>query len=284
MRRKSRTSRSTAMFAVVILALLFAWELSVCTPAHLPILRGLPFGDRPDVCDGARFILYSKPSEIIRTAWQTNILSARLLGHSWVTLQNSFWSLVLTVAVCFGWYYFASLWPFVRRTGFTLAWLLQVIPYVAIAWMLAIIFRPVDKIVFGFVVASFPMFGALKDALKSIPRPDREVLVLYNSPHHLRFRHLFAPFAANHFFTGFALAAPLSVVGVLIADFTGGAAVGLGQDILIASRNVRAAELWLATFLAILISCGLTGLVFLFELAFAASNPWYEREIDDGST
>jgi ABC-type nitrate/sulfonate/bicarbonate transport system permease component len=282
MGRKSPKFRTSIMLGVGLLVLLLVWELSVCTPAHLPKLYRLPFLE-PATCDGARFTLFSKPSEILRIAIQTNILRSRLLGHFLVTLQNSFCALMLTIALCCTWYYFASLWPFVRRTGFTLAWVLQVIPYVAIAWMLAIIFRPVDKIVFGFVVASFPMFGALIDALKKIPQSDREVLLLYGSSHYLRFRHLFAPFAANEFFIGCALAAPLSVVGVLIADFTGGETVGLGQDILIASRNVKASELWLATLLAIFISCFLTMLVYLFEVWFAATKPWYQREIDDGS-
>jgi NitT/TauT family transport system permease protein len=254
--------------AAVVLML---WEYSVCTPV-------LAANGGSSACDGRLFVLFSKPSEIARQIAQGEISLVLLFRYSAVTAVNASAGLALAGCFAFVWYWLGVRLKFVRNAGYAFVWFFQVVPYVAFAWIFSIIFGAGDKLVFGFLVAVFPLIGALLTALRSVPPPALEVMTLYKASHATRMQHLYLPLAAPYFFGGLAIAAPLSVVGVLIADLSGGSSVGLGKQIFTAVRNAEPAELWVYTFAAVIISLALCAVVWLGEALFSGCNRWYSTE------
>jgi ABC-type nitrate/sulfonate/bicarbonate transport system permease component len=256
---------------ISVAAVLMLWEYSVCTPV-------LAANGGYSTCDGRLFVLFSKPSEIARQIVQGEISLALLFRYSAVTAVNASAGLALAGCFAFVWYWLGVRLKFVRNAGYAFVWFFQVVPYVAFAWIFSIIFGAGDKLVFGFLVAVFPLIGALLTALRSVPPPALEVMTLYKASHTTRMQHLYLPLAAPYFFGGLAIAAPLSVVGVLIADLSGGSSVGLGKQIFTAVRNAEPAELWVYTFAAVIISLALCAVVWLGEALFSGLNRWYSTE------
>ena len=257
--------------ALALLLLLLSWNMAVCTP-----------GDATS-CDGRLFVLISKPSEILRQLQSGDITLGLLGGYAMVTAWNALAGLALAALFAACWYWNGTRFALIQDAGYAFVWFFQVVPYVAFAWIFSIVFGSFDKAMFGFLVAVFPVIGALLTCLRNIPPQERELMRLYRASHARAMRHLYLPNAAPYFFGGLALAAPLSVVGVMIADLSGGSSAGLGRKIFTAVRNAEPAELWVYTFAALLISLALCALVWIAESIFKQRNRWYSTEERHGS-
>lgn len=267
--RRAPPPALVAALAVIVFSglTLLGWEAGVCTPT-------IGSGS----CDGRLFILISKPSEILRQLRSGEIDLALLAQYSRVTALNASAGLLLAAVFAFTWFWAGARFTAVRIAGYAFVWFFQVVPYVAFAWIFSLFFGAFDKAVFGFLVAVFPIIGSLLTCLRNIPAAERELLRLYRASHPQAMRHLYLPNAASYLFGGLALAAPLSVVGVMIADLSGGSSAGLGRKIFTAVRNAEPAELWVYTAAAVLVSLALCAVVWLAELAFSKSNRWYSSE------
>lgn len=255
-----------AVAAILILALM-GWEATICTPIS-----------SAGACDGRLFTLISKPSEIFRQLRSGEIDLALLAQYSRVTALNASAGLLLAAAFAFTWFWGGARFAALRTAGYAFVWFFQVVPYVAFAWIFSLFFGAFDKAAFGFLVAVFPIIGSLLTCLRNIPAAEKELLRLYKASHLQAMRHLYLPNAASYYFGGLTLAAPLSVVGVMIADLSGGSSAGLGRKIFTAVRNAEPAELWVYTAVAVLISLALCGAVWLIEVVFSNLNRWYSSE------
>lgn len=263
------------LIALTIAALtLGIWELSICTPS----------ADGVGSCDGRLFVLFSKPSDILAKLADGDVSSALLLRYSAVTAINASAALLLAAAFAIVWYWFGTRHRAIRQAGYAFVWFFQVVPYVAFAWIFSILFGGLDKAVFGFLVAVFPLIGALLTGLRSMPDADVEIMTLYRASHIQKMQHLYFPLAAPYFFGGLAVAAPLAVVGAMIADLSGGSSAGLGREIFTAVRNAEPAELWACTLAAVVISLALCAVVWAAEVLFSHANRWYPTEELDVST
>jgi ABC-type nitrate/sulfonate/bicarbonate transport system permease component len=274
------TRLSSLLLVVVLLLLaLSAWEGSVCTP-NLP---GSKVSMAKNNCDGTLFSLVSKPSEVARQVANGDIDRDLLQTLAMRTGLSSIFALFLTATFSLGWYIIASESEIIRKLGYGALWLFQVVPYVAFAWVFSIFFGMYDKTAFGFVISLFPVLGSLFVAIKKIPADIQEILRMSGATYLTRVRHLYIPTAIPFFFGGLRVAAPLTVVGAMLADLSGGEGVGLGKEILLATRNAKPVELWIYTAAAIGVSLLLSVVVWACEQSFAASNPWYARRKSDES-
>jgi NitT/TauT family transport system permease protein len=103
------------------------------------------------------------------------------------------------------------------------------------------------------LVAFFPIFSGVLTGLRSAD-PDLERLFdLYGADRRQRLVRLRAPSAAVYALEGFRVAAGLSIIGAVVAEFVSGsgAAQGLAWRLLEAGNRLRTAELlaalaWLA--------------------------------------
>lgn len=261
--------------------LLLAWEISVCTPIRLGDSNPVPGAE---ACQGRVFALLSKPSEIYNQLVAGRIDLDRLRLYTFITLANSTLGLLLAGLFAVIWFWYGARYEVVRRAGYGFVWFFQVVPYIAFAWVFSIVFAGFDKAVFGFLVAVFPLIGSLLNALRNVPLADKELMAMFSAPHRVQMLHLFLPRGTSYIFNGLSLAAPLSVVGVMIADLSGGDTAGLGKQIFISVRNANPAEMWVYTAAAIAVSLFLCVVVWVAEVLFARSNRWYVREAESVGT
>jgi ABC-type nitrate/sulfonate/bicarbonate transport system permease component len=273
---RGRTQFLSLGFAALLLATVIGmWEISVCTP---PIPGRGNSTQLTQQCDGRAYALISKPSEIWHEFSDGEVDLVQLRNYTMVTAYNSALALLIVVISTSSWYWFATRFDWARSAGYGFVWFFQVVPYIAFAWIFSIFFGDYDKAIFGFIVAVFPVMGSLLTGLRNIKASDREVLIMLGASHGIMMRHLYIPRGLAYFFGGLALAAPLAVVGAMIADLSGGASAGLGKEIFLAARNSRPAELWIYTGAAIAVSLLFSVFVWLLEASFAKKNRWYAKE------
>ena len=176
------------------------------------------------------------------------------------TLAMALAALILAAAVALPLALATGLSPVIERAVSPLAVALQVTPVVAVA-PLAVIWAGLDhpeRAIVGLavVVAFFPLFSGAVTGLKSAD-PDLERLFdLYGATPLQRLTRLRAPAAAPFVLEGLRVAAGLSVIGAVVAEFVAGsgAAQGLAWRILEAGARLRTAEMFAA-----LLALGLMG-------------------------
>lgn len=141
------------------------------------------------------------------------------------------------------------------------------IPIIAIAPILIISLglSLSTRITITAIICLFPMLVSVIQGLRTQPRNMQELFTVLAATKLQRFRLLALPNALPVIFVGLKIAAPLAVLGALVAEWTG-AEWGLGVFMINAMFGLRVVELWSAVVLACLMSTGAYGLVSLFEV------------------
>jgi ABC-type nitrate/sulfonate/bicarbonate transport system permease component len=140
------------------------------------------------------------------------------------------------------------------------------IPIIAIAPIL-IIWMGLSlstRITITAIICFFPMLVSVIQGLSRQPRNAQELFTVLAATKLQRFRLLALPNALPVIFVGLKIAAPLAVLGALVAEWTG-AEWGLGVFMVNAMFGLRIEQLWSSVVLACLMSTGAYGLVSLFE-------------------
>jgi len=181
----------------------------------------------------------------------------RLIPSAGRTFVMALQALAAATVVGGGLAVLVSLSPAAERAARPLATALQVTPVVAIA-PLVLIWYGLDNagaavVTLAALVAFFPIFSGVLTGLRSAD-PDLERLFdLYGAGRWQRLTRLRAPSSAIYALEGFRVAAGLSIIGAVVAEFVSGsgAAQGLAWRLLEAGNRLRTAELlaalvWLA--------------------------------------
>ncbi|MFC0633461.1 ABC transporter permease [Brevundimonas balnearis] len=181
----------------------------------------------------------------------------RLIPSAGRTFMMAMQALVAATAIGGGLALIVSLSPAAERAVRPLATAVQVTPVVAIA-PLVLIWYGLDNasgavVTLAALVAFFPLFSGVLTGLKSA-EPDLERLFdLYGATRLQRLWRLRLPSALPYALEGFRVAAGLSIIGAVVAEFVSGsgAAQGLAWRLLEAGNRLRTAELmaalvWLA--------------------------------------
>ncbi len=175
-----------------------------------------------------------------------------LLGSAWNTLAMAIEALALAAAASLPLALLVALSPTLERAVQPLAVTLQVTPVVAIA-PLVIIWAGLDHpgraiTALAAVVAFFPLFSGAVTGLKSAD-PDLERLFdLYEAGPLQRLLRLRVPAATPYLLEGLKVAAGLSIIGAVVAEFVAGSggAQGLAWRILEAEHRLRTAQMFAA--------------------------------------
>jgi NitT/TauT family transport system permease protein len=235
--------------AILVGLLLLAWE-AACRALTIPSY------------------LLPPPSEIA-AAFLAN--RAALLSSAWNTLAMALSALVLAAAVALPLALVTALSPILERAVSPLAVTLQVTPVVAIA-PLVVIWAGLDHperaiTTLAAVVAFFPIFSGALAGLKSAD-PDLERLFdLYGAGRTQRLLRLRLPASVPFLTEGFKVAAGLSIIGAVVAEFVAGSggAQGLAWRILEAGNRLRTAEMFAALFTLAILGAALYGLLQVVE-------------------
>jgi NitT/TauT family transport system permease protein len=216
--------------ALLIVALLLAWEFA-CRAWSVPV--------------------YFLPAP---TAIAVALLKGAgpLVGAALNTLAMAVSALVLAACVALPLALLTGLSPILERALSPVAVVFQVTPVVALA-PLAVIWAGLDhpeRAIVGLaaVVAFFPLFSGAVTGLKSADRDLERLFDLYDASRMQRLLRLRLPASTPFLIEGLKVAAGLSLIGAVVAEFVAGtgAAQGLAWRILEAGQRLRTADMFAA--------------------------------------
>jgi NitT/TauT family transport system permease protein len=200
------------------------------------------------------------PSGIWHVFWAKPSL---LFDNLWVTIQESVYGLLLAVAAGSVVGALLAYSGIARRVLYPYLVVLHLTPIVAIAPLLAIWFGlgMSTKVIVTFIVAFFPLVVGAASGLRAA---DVDMITLMRSMNASEWQVLWRvrlPAAAVPMMAGLRIAAPLTVVGAVVAEFVSPDS-GLGYLILQAKAVLDTASLFLAV-----AGCAFVGLVFFWLAA-----------------
>lgn len=203
------------------------------------------------------------PSEVMITTWHDG---AALLNETLSTLFVAVYGLIAATVISLTLAFVVYAARRTETTIMTVAAVLSSVPIMAIMPMLLIWMGPFvwTRIVVTCLICVFPIIVSAIQGVRAASSGLEELFyVMAASPWH-RFRCLALPIAVPYLFVGFRIAAPLSILGALVAEWSG-ASSGLGVLMLNAMFSLQIDRLWSTVLIACCISLAAYGYVCLIE-------------------
>ncbi len=229
---------------IAIVLILAAWQIAV-------------------MVSGVSAYLVPSPLAIAQTMWAS---SDRLIGGAIQTAMAATIGFVIAAVIgILGGSVIAAI-PFLRRSLYPLATILQMVPLVAVAPLLVIWlgFGLPTAIAAAAVVAIFPVLASTIDGQISVDPGLREFFTLHGASGWTRWRKLDLPASIPAIVTGLRIAAGLAVIGAIVGEFVsgyGGTNAPLGIVILTAMREARTDLVFAAIALCAVVGFSLFGAV-----------------------
>lgn len=241
------------MFAAVLLvALVGAWEAYVRAADVDPLI--LP-----------------APSEVAVALWEDReVLAPDLATTAAEAALGLLAAAIAGVAIAVAMHLSTS----TRRAVYPLVVGSQAVPIVVLAAPLLIVlgFGLAPKIVIVALVCFFPITVSLYDGLRAVDPDQRKLLWSLGASRWRTLRLLEARAAAPQALTGLRLAAAVSVIGAVFAEYSGSAS-GLGRLVLTSQGQLETARTFAATFLLFVLALALYGLFALAERRLITWSP-----------
>jgi putative hydroxymethylpyrimidine transport system permease protein len=208
-------------------------------------------------------LLLPAPTEVASSLWNDRGLLAPDLA---VTLQEVLVGLLAAVVVGAALGVAMHLSAGVRRALRPLVIGSQAVPVPVIAPLLILVlgFGLAPKVLLVALVCFFPVTINLYDGLRRVDPDARKLLRSFDATRWQSFRLLDAPAALPAAFTGLKVAAAVSVIGAVFAEWAGSDA-GLGHALLTANGQLETARAFAATFLLFMLAVSLYGAFALLE-------------------
>jgi putative hydroxymethylpyrimidine transport system permease protein len=208
-------------------------------------------------------LLLPAPTEIASSLWTDRGLLAPDLA---VTLQEVLVGLLAAVVVGAALGIAMHVSGAVRRALRPLVIGSQAVPVPVIAPLLILVlgFGLAPKVLLVALVCFFPVTINLYDGLRRVDPDARKLLRSFDASRWQSFRLLEAPAALPAAFTGLKVAAAVSVIGAVFAEWAGSDA-GLGHALLTANGQLETARAFAATFLLFMLAVALYGAFALLE-------------------
>jgi putative hydroxymethylpyrimidine transport system permease protein len=246
-------TRTYASAALLILALLVAWELTVRL-AHVP-----------------QYLLPA-PTQILadlKTDWVI------LWPAMWVTLREVLIGFVIAAAAGIGLAVLLHLYGPLRRALYPILIGSQTIPIVVLAPILVILlgYGILPKLVIVALICFFPIVVNGLDGLRAVDDDFIRMMYTLDATRWGIFRRVEFPGALPSFFSGMRIAATFASIGAVFGEWSGSNA-GLGYVMLAATPNLLTSRIFAAILVLTVISLVLFGLVSLLE---RIAVPWAPR-------
>ena len=231
--------------------------------AALIVLAGLAGWEALVRAGAVDALLLPAPSEVASALWNDRELLAPDLA---VTTQEVLVGLLAAVAVgaalCVGMHASRALRSALRPLVIGS----QAVPVPVIAPLLILVlgFGLAPKVLLVALVCFFPVTINLYDGLRRVDADSRKLLRSFDASRWQAFRLLEAPAALPAAFTGLKVAAAVSVIGAVFAEWAG-AESGLGHALLTANGQLETARAFAATLLLFLLAVALYAVFALLE-------------------
>lgn len=160
----------------------------------------------------------------------------------------------------------------IETTVMTCAAVLSSIPIMAIAPMLLIWMGPsvITRIAITAVICVFPILVSVVQGIRAVGERLDELFVVMAASPWQRFTRLALPVSVPYLFVGLRIAAPLSILGALVAEWNG-VDTGLGVIMINAMFSLQIDRLWTTVGVACAVSLLAYGYVCMIErLAISA--------------
>jgi NitT/TauT family transport system permease protein/putative hydroxymethylpyrimidine transport system permease protein len=192
-------------------------------------------------------LLLPAPSSILRALVEDADL---LVPDLWTTAVEAVLGLAAAVIVGSAIAVAMHLSPLTRRALYPLVVGSQAVPIVVLAAPLILIlgFGLAPKVVVVALVCFFPVTVNLYDGLRATDPDQRKLLRSLHATRWQTLRLLEAPAAMPQLFTGLRIAAAVSVIGAVFAEWSG-SENGLGRSVLISLGQLESARTFAATVL-----------------------------------
>ncbi|HMG42396.1 MAG TPA: ABC transporter permease [Acidimicrobiales bacterium] len=226
--------------------------------------------------ESQRFLM-PPPHEVVKVGFLDTENLTEILHGLWSTTQVAIVGLVISIvlgtllAVAMS----QALW--VERSIYPYAVVLQTIPIIAtvplIGFWFDFNFR--SRVIVVVLISLFPIITNTLFGLKSADRQLHDLFTLHGASRATRMRKLLLPAALPAIFTGYRIAAGLSVIGALVGDFFfRQGEPGIGRLLDIYRNRLESEELFTAIFFS-----SLLGLVVFWGFGFLANRllrSWHE--------
>ncbi len=238
-------------FAILVLAV---WQIYV-------VVSGVPESSLPS------------PTEIAEAGWDQRQL---LIDNTWITVAEILLGFAAAIVLGILLAILVRSSKVVERALYP--WLVasQMIPIVAVAPIFVIWtgfdLRP--RVMVIALVAFFPIAVNMIDGLRAADPQLLRLMRTLNATPRQRLRFAQIPAALPFLFSGLKIAAALSVIGAVFAEWVG-SSEGLGYLILVLNNATETATMFAVIFLLGLIGIALFGLVVVAERLLL---PWYHAE------
>lgn len=214
-----------------------------------------------------------KPTQVAEALWTSREL---LLDNAWVTSQEILVGYAVAIVLGISLAVLISSSKVVERAVYPWLVVSQMIPIVAIAPIIVIWtgfdIRP--KIIVIALVSFFPIAVNTIDGLKAVDPGLLALLKTLRAGALQRFRMAQLPAALPFVFSGLKVAAALSVIGAVFAEWVG-SGEGLGHLILVLNNQTATTEMFAVIVVLALIGIALFAAVSLIERLLL---PWYYEE------
>ncbi len=121
------------------------------------------------------------------------------------------------------------------------------------------------------VIAFYPIFMNFATGYHAISTNVFDLLAIYKAKLSFRIFRVYFPLSLPNIFTGLKISATLSVIGAIVAEFTG-AETGLGKNLLMTAIRIEPELMMLSIFFSGLVGGLLFGLIYMLEKVFGK---WY---------
>ncbi len=195
-----------------------------------------------------------------------------------VTLTESIVGLLLAISACLIITLIFCFIPFLIQFIYPGLVVTQVIPLVALAPLVILIFGPSisGKIAMSVIMCFFPVLVNTITGIKSIPQHIIDLMYMYSASRWKMIRYVYFPLSTQHIMAGIKISATLSVIGAIIAEFNG-ADSGLGRNIFIAAKRLEPELMMSSLFLS-----GIMGGLLYFSVVLIEKKigHWYLHKSD----
>jgi ABC-type nitrate/sulfonate/bicarbonate transport system permease component len=245
--------------AMLLGLLIGAWQIAAATGAIAELLSLEPY-------------LVPSPAEIAQSLWENRGL---LVENAWVTLREMVIGIFFALVVGVGFAIAMHRWRVMRDAAYPLIIASQTIPILVIAPILTVWFGYgiAPKVVIIALVCFFPVTVNLYDGLRAVDAEQRKLLRALHASRWQMLRMLELPAALPQLFTGLKVAAAVSVIGAVFAEWSGSES-GLGHTVLISSGQLESARTFAATVLLFALAVAVYG---AFAVAERRLVPWAHR-------
>lgn len=243
--------KKSFLYIILIFSMILVWELITRNNSNLRLLISSPTLTYKYLISNISFLFEA----FKYTAFESLIGLLLALLLSFIFMYLCLW--------------FPKLFDFVLP----LMIISQVIPVVTLAPLFIVLFGIglISKIGMAILMCFFPIFINLASGVKNIDENFKNLFSIYNANTNTKIFQLYLPLSLPYLFSGLKVSSTLSVIGSIVAEFSG-AEYGLGKNLFLSSKRLDA-ELMINS---ILLSCLLGGVFYLLIVIFEkAFGKWY---------